>query len=205
MNGTRFVVSLACLAVAASAIIVLGAPDRGPATAAEESAAGPSGDPVSAPSAGAAAPPSAMRLDAAIDSSVVASADSSAAWDYRRTAVADFDGDAVPERLVLAADVYVTDDGEPMWEDAHRWAVYVEEDDGRRTLVYSAFVPLGVVSAGATARIEGAPPRIVVMEQGPHRARLMLMAYDSPGRLRVLTAAGAETDLWADRVAEETR
>lgn len=199
MNGRRFVVLLALVAIASVTLIVMGIPTWGGA----EVAAGPG-------ETNAVAVPSAPdvgvipALAAAVDSGSTVSADTAAVWAYRRTAVADLDGDAVPERLVVASDVFVTDDGEPLWDDVHRWAVYVEEDDGARTLVYSAFAPPGGVSVAVGVPAETGRRRIVVVEQGPRRGRLLLAAYAGPGRVDLVAAAGEQLEVWVERVVEDT-
>lgn len=211
MSGRGFVVLLAFAAVIAAVAIALGVPT----------------DVIEVPeSAGDAVPDAARRgteigggakplsLASAVDSASTTSADTAASWSYRRTTVADLDGDGVPERLVLASDVFLTDDGEPVWEDRQRWAVFAEEDDGARTLLYSGWAAPGAVSAGVspvqTPSLEAADSgktgrTIVVIEQDTRRARLMVLAYDGPGRRRFLDAAGTNLDAWVDRVAEEAR
>ena len=204
MSGTRFVVLLACLAVAAVALIVAGVPTwdgTEPVPYPTGTSSPPAGDLLAAPSEPAGATPS---LGTAIDGRSTASADTAAAWKYRRTAVADLDADGVPERIVVASDVFVTDDGEPVWGDVHRWAVYVEGDEGTRTLVYSAFAPPGGVSVAVGADSGAGHRRIVVIEQGPRRGRLLLASYEGAGRARLIESAGEELDSWVERVAEET-
>jgi hypothetical protein len=211
MSGRGFVVLLAFAAVTAAVAIALGVPTdvvEGPEAA---------GDAVPYESRSAAeiergAKPS--SLPSAVDSTSTTSADTAASWGYRRTTVADLDGDGVPERLVLTSDVFLTDDGEPVWEDRQRWAVFVEEDDRTRTLLYAGWAAPGAVSAAVsrvqTPSLEGVDSRktgrtIVVIEQDTRRARLMILAYDGPGRRRFLDAAGTQLDAWVDRVAEEAR
>lgn len=214
MNGRRFVALLTVLALAAVTFILLGVPTWGEAETASvagdaRSAGGAStaaGAPDMLPDLSAsdlvdATPP----LATAVDSGSTLSADTAAAWTYHRTAVADLDADAVPERLVIASDVFVTDDGEPLWDEVHRWAVYVEEDDGARTLVYSAFAPPGGVSVAVTAPAEAGRRRIVVIEQGPRRGRLLVADYSGVGRVRLIDSAGGELEFWVERVVEEPR
>lgn len=205
MSGSRFVVLLAGLAVVAVAVIALGVPDDAGSPSggefADASTAHADDSPIPPPEPDAAVSP----LGAAIDEGSTTSADTAAAWSYRRTAVADLDADGVPERLVVASDVFVTDDGEPLWSDLHRWAVYVEEDDGSRTLVYSAFAPPGGVSVAVGAATGAGHRGIVVIEQGARRGRLLLASYDGAGRARLVDTAGAELDSWVETVAEETR
>jgi hypothetical protein len=197
VSGTRFVLVLAFLAVAAAVWIRTGVPGLPQAgiPAPEPDTLGVRETPPEGTGArGIATTPAVLDL---IDSVRVPSADTAGAWAYRTTLVEDLDGDAVPERLILASDVFVTDDGEPMWEDGHRWAVYVEEDDGKRTLVYGAFVPLGTVDAGVTVADSSPGRRIVILERGPTRARLLVAAYDGPGLSRRIDGTGADIQKWA--------
>ncbi|HSM08232.1 MAG TPA: hypothetical protein VLA33_04360 [Gemmatimonadota bacterium] len=199
MNGRRFVVLLALLAIACVTLIVLGIPTWGGAEVTAETGETNSVAVPPAPDVGVI-----PALATAVDSGSTVSADTAGAWAYRRTAVADLDGDAVPERLVVASDVFVTDDGEPLWDDIHRWAVYVEEDDGARTLVYSAFAPPGGVSVAVGVPAETGRRRIVVVEQGPRRGRLLLAAYAGVGRVDLVAAAGEQLEVWVERVVEDT-
>lgn len=199
MNGRRFVTLLALLAIGSVTLIVLGVPTWGEAEAAVDTH---ETEAVAVPVAPDVR--SVPTLATAIDSGSTVSADTAAAWTYRRSAVADLDGDAVPERLVVASDVFVTDDGEPLWDDIHRWAVYVEEDDAGRTLVYSAFAPPGGVSVAVGAPGESGQRRIIVVEQGPRRGRLLTAAYAGMGRVGLVDAAGEELEFWVERVVEET-
>ena len=208
MNGSRFVVLLAILAIASVTIILLGVPTWGGADVAAGTgvADAPAGDVDSDDPATRSSirprGPTPTRMTA-IDSGSTTSADTAAAWSYRRMAVADLDGDAVPERLVVASDVFVTGDGEPLWDDVHRWAVYVEEDDGARTLVYSAFAPPGGVSVAVAAPAESGQRRIVVVEQGPRRGRLLTAAYGGVGRAGLVEVVGEDLEFWVERVVEE--
>lgn len=199
MNGRRFVVLLALLAIACVTLIVMGIPTWGGVEAAAETGETNAVAVPPAPDVGVM-----PALATPVDSGSTVSADTAAAWAYRRTAVADLDGDAVPERLVVASDVFVTDDGEPLWDDVHRWAVYVEEDDGVRTLVYSAFAPPGGVSVAVGVPAETGRRRIVVVEQGPRRGRLLLAAYAGAGSVDLVAAAGEQLEVWVERVVEAT-
>lgn len=201
LNGKRFVWFLIAVAVVSAVAIRLGVPSFSPAGETK-----PDADSVGAGANGLAAGERSAHemsvavsgeLSALVDTARVTSVDTVAAWSYRRTLVADLDSDGVPERLVLTSDVYVAEDGEPMWEDGHRWAVYVEEDDGGRTLVYGAFVHLGTVEAAVSTGVSDRTRRIVILERGPTRARLLVAAYDGPGLHRLVEATGADIQTWA--------
>lgn len=208
MNGTRFVALLAVLAIVAVAAITLGLPTWG---ASEDAARDETADPSRSSGDGIGdGPDVAVAPDTGdaprhppIDRGSTVAADSAAGWSYRRTTVADLDADAVPERLVIASDVFVTGDGEPMWGDSHRWALYAEEDDGARTLLYSSVAPPGGVAVGVGSDQSSGARRIVVIEQSRRSARLLLVVYEGPGRTRLLDEAGADVEAWVDRVAEE--
>lgn len=103
MNGRGFVVLLACVAVSAAVAIGAGFP---PEVVEVPEAVPDTRTPADGKTSPdrpeeRAAPPSTLL----VDSASTASADTAASWDYRRTTVADLDGDGVPERLVLASDV----------------------------------------------------------------------------------------------------
>jgi hypothetical protein len=214
MSGRGLVVLLTGVCMVAVVAIALralrdesrppsGGDEPGPASDGADSA-----PPVGGPSSFSVSPPDSSS---AIDARSTGSPDTAAAWEYRRATVEDLDGDGVPERLILASDVFVTGDGEPVWEDEQRWALYVEEDDGKRTLVYSGYAAPGAVSAavglrsGADDGSTSAARPIVIVEQDAGRARLLLVVYDGPGRRRLIDAAGTRVDAWVDRVVEETR
>src|SRR5687768_11477337 len=57
-----------------------------------------------------------------------------ATWTVRESLEADLDGDGERERVVLSADVTTSTRGAVLWEDGHRWAAFIEEPDGERTM-----------------------------------------------------------------------
>src|SRR5687767_11340541 len=61
-----------------------------------------------------------------IDSLRAGSPDEVAGWRYREESTADLDGDGAAETVVLASEVEMGTDGQPLWEDGHRWALLVE-------------------------------------------------------------------------------
>lgn len=50
-----------------------------------------------------------------------------ATWRRQKALEADLNGDGAPERLMLAADVQLSDKGDALWEDGHRWAAFVAD------------------------------------------------------------------------------
>jgi hypothetical protein len=130
-----------------------------------------------------------------IDTSRVRSADVAAAWPQRTGFAADLDGDGPLEAVFLAADVERDAVGRPLWEDGHRWAVYVDVHAGR-TLLYAAFVPQGHVEAAITAPFGDGTRHLHVEERTPGHVRVLEIAYDGPGRARLVSAERGPIARW---------
>ena len=134
-------------------------------------------------------------LEAApVDTARVASAADAAAWPHRRTTEADLDGDGRNETVHLAADVTLSDRGEPLWEDGHRWAVWVD-DPATPTLLYAAFVPNGHVSAAIVVRNPDGTRDVLVEESTPDGSRKLVIGYRGPGQARLVSQWGDSVDV----------
>lgn len=131
-----------------------------------------------------------------VDSVRVGSAEQAAGWKYRRESSADLDGDGRPERLVMAADAEVAPDGTPLWEDGHRWALFAESADGRRTLLYSAFVPNGFAEAAVLQPDGQGLRRVLVQERTPQQVRALEIEYRGAGDARSSSAAYYQIEQW---------
>lgn len=131
-----------------------------------------------------------------VDSARVGSAEQAAGWKYRREASADLDGDGRRERLVMAADAEVTPDGTPLWEDGHRWALFAEAADGRRTLLYSAFVPNGFAEAAVLQPDAQGRRNVLVQERSPQQVRALEIEYRAPGDARSVSSAYYQIEQW---------
>ena len=117
-------------------------------------------------------------------------------WPHRRTIEADLDGDAVLEQVTLVADVTLNERGDPIWEDGHRWAVLVV-DGAERTLLYAAFVPNGHVEAAVlTADAATNRRHILVRERTPQQSRSLVIAYEAPGSVRLLSSDDEQVEQW---------
>jgi hypothetical protein len=116
-------------------------------------------------------------------------------WGYRREISADLDGDRKLERIVIAADVRVGPSG-PLWEDGHRWAVYVEPEKGVRTMLYGAFVPNGFAEAAVTAPDDDGHRRVLIQERTPQQVRALEVEYQDPGKARLSSAAHYQIGDW---------
>ena len=130
-----------------------------------------------------------------IDAAVAASVEAVKGWAYRRALDADLTGDGAPERVVLTSDVTLTPDGQPLWEDGHRWAVYVEEGE-EQTLLYSAFVPNGFSEAAVSPATEGARAEVLISERTPQHLRILTVEYLGAGRARAGTYAQYLIESW---------
>jgi hypothetical protein len=117
-----------------------------------------------------------------------------ASWGYRREISADLDGDEKLERLVIAADVSMGPTG-PIWEDGHRWAVYVEPAKGERTLLYGAFVPNGFAEAAVLAPDDDDRRKVLIQERTPQQTRALEVEYDK-GKARLSSGAYYQVGEW---------
>ena len=147
-------------------------------------------------------PPENRPADAPpIDHERVSLADA-AGWPLQRSLQADLDGDGTSERLVVASDVAVDSTDAPMWEDGHRWAVYVVDApapgdaDSSRTLLYGAFLPMGRAEVAVTEPSIGEPPRVFVLSRSVGRVTGEDIAYDGPGEARSLGSATFSPHTW---------
>ena len=132
-----------------------------------------------------------------VDSSRVRTADEPSTWEYRRTLRVDRDWDRREERLTIASDVELDGGGRPLWEDGHRWAVYVEAPEGR-TLLYAAFVPNGFVEAAALAPDDAGARRVLIQERTPSQLRSLEVTYEGPGAARSSSGAYYQLGTWLE-------
>lgn len=115
-----------------------------------------------------------------VDLTLVGSVEAVAGWSYQREVQADLDGDEQPERVVIAADVGVGPGGRLVWEDGHRWAVFAQSPDGRRTLLYASFVPRGFAEAAVLTPDENGRRRVLVHERRAEQVRALEVEYRGP-------------------------
>lgn len=126
---------------------------------------------------------------------VRAGLDAALHWQHRTGLDVDLNGDGEPESLVVASDVTVMDSGEPIWEDGHRWAVYVE-DSAQRTLLYSSFLPHGVAEVAiGTAGSDGSRD-VLIVERTPQHSRAVVVHYQRAGVARLVSDANYPLDRW---------
>jgi hypothetical protein len=112
-----------------------------------------------------------------------------AGWAHRSQVQADLDGDGSAETIVLTADVTLDARGRPLWEDGHRWAVFVRHaGTAAPTFLYAAFVPNGTVEAATGAPGSDGKAGVVILERQPSRVRVAEVGY----------AAGAGATLKSD-------
>ena len=147
----------------------------------------------------------ANRQQAAVDAAPVDAArvriEEAVQWRHRRIIDADLTGDGSGERIVLTADVTMSNAGVPLWEDGHRWALFVEEGE-RRTLVYGAFVPNGQADAAVlTPDGTGGRRHLLVRERTPQQLRTIVIGYDSPDAVRTISAAHYRVEQWLPPLA----
>lgn len=127
-----------------------------------------------------------------------ASVDEAASWSYRQTIDADLDGDGEDEVLFLTADAETLPDGTPLWDHGHRWAVFVSGSGAgaQPTLLYYGFVPNGHVVVGLLERAADGHQPVLVREHARHREAAFEIAYEAPGRARLVSAAYYAIERW---------
>lgn len=106
-------------------------------------------------------------------------------WKYQQSVVADMDGDGADETIYLISDVTLDAGGAPLWEDGHRWQVYVRERDGAVTRLYARFLPNGRLTAEIVTPASGTALGLVLLEQTPTRIALYEFRYRGPNRVEV--------------------
>jgi len=116
-------------------------------------------------------------------------------WRHRTVLEADLNGDGRTEELVVAADVSLTANGEPLWEDGHRWGVYVE-DSTQKTLLYSRFLPNGVAEVAVGATDGYGSREVLIVERTPQHSRSIVLEYRRPGSARPVSDANYLLEQW---------
>jgi hypothetical protein len=106
-------------------------------------------------------------------------------WKYQQSVVADLDADGADETVYLISDVTLDAGGAPLWEDGHRWQVYVREGDGAITRLYARFLPNGKLTAEIVTPASGTALGLVLLEQTPTRIALYEFRYRGPNRVAV--------------------
>lgn len=106
-------------------------------------------------------------------------------WMYSRQVTADIDGDDRDETVVLISDVTLDAGGAPLWEDGHRWQVYVREEDGTTTRLYARFLPNGKLTAELVTPPAGRALGIVLIEQSPVHIGVYEFRYRGPNQVEV--------------------
>jgi hypothetical protein len=119
-------------------------------------------------------------VEGMLDARVPAAKSGDPGWAYAQRVTADFDGDDKDETAVLISDVTLDRGGAPLWEDGHRWQLYVEESDGTVTRLYAKFIPRGRVTADVGIPSAGKELYIVVLEHAPDRMGVYEFEYRGP-------------------------
>jgi hypothetical protein len=118
-----------------------------------------------------------------IDATVPSAVAGDPGWTYSQRVTADFDGSGDDEEAVLISDVALDARGRPLWEDGHRWQLYIQETDGKKevTRLFARFIPNGKVTAEVGIPSAGAKSWIVLLVQSPERIAVYEFEYRAPG------------------------
>lgn len=117
------------------------------------------------------------------------------------SARAELDGDVAPEEVEILAEVELSPDGQPLWEDGHRWVVLIRDGSEEHRLV-DEFIPQGRLSGWVVEPEGGSPIVVVLKESGTVGIELQAFrfagqhgyvaagSYDGRGRLVARLAEG---------------
>lgn len=108
-------------------------------------------------------------------------------WTYQQQVSVDFDADGQLETAVLLSDVTLDAQGRPLWEDGHRWQVYVEEPSGERTYVMRRFLPNGSLTADVVRR-ESGTRALLLVARTPQKVSVFEVKYSGPQRIVLMNA-----------------
>lgn len=103
------------------------------------------------------------------------------------SARADLDGDETPEDIEILADVELGADGEPIWEDGHRWVVLVRDGPAEDRIV-DEFVPQGRMTGWVVEPEQGNRILVVLRESGT--AGIELRAFRHAGQRGYVAIGG---------------
>lgn len=129
-------------------------------------------------------PPDAS-LGALIDTAIPSAEAGQPGWVYAQRAQADFDADGQVETAVLISDVTLDKRGAPLWEDGHRWQLYIEEPGGERTWVFRQFLPNGKLTADVVRR-ESGTRSLLIEARTPDRIMVYEVKYSGPEHLLLI-------------------
>ena len=131
-------------------------------------------------------PPDAS-IEALTDTAIPRAESGQKGWVYAQKAQADFDADGQVETAVLISDVTLDNGGAPLWEDGHRWQLYIEEPDGERTWVFRQFLPNGKLTADVVRR-ESGTRSLLIEARTPERIRVYEVKYSGPDRIALMNS-----------------
>jgi hypothetical protein len=117
-----------------------------------------------------------------IDTTIVRAEAGEKGWTYQQKVSMDFDADGQMETAVLISDVTLDGRGAPLWEDGHRWQVYVDEPTGERTYILRQFLPNGSLTADVVRR-ESGTRTIMLVARTPQTINVYEVKYSGPQRI----------------------
>jgi hypothetical protein len=127
-----------------------------------------------------------MEPDASVgvlrDTSIARAVAGDPGWPYTQRVSADFDADGISETAVVISDVTLDRRGRPIWEDGHRWQVYIEEPTGERTYLFRRFLPNGQLQADVVRRESGTRALLLVARTPTHLS-VYEVKYSGPERI----------------------
>lgn len=106
-------------------------------------------------------------------------------WVYHKSLTGDLDGDGRPEKISMTTNAeWLPDQQEFAWDDGHPWHVYVEEENGSRTHLFSNWVQLGKLDLV----LDEASRDLFIIYSRPDSLAIYRVRYETTGRTEARVA-----------------
>jgi hypothetical protein len=132
-----------------------------------------------------------------IDSTILPATAGEGGWNYHQTVARDLNGDGSAERVVITARVEMIR-GQPVWDDGQPWQVYIVDQSGTRTNIYSRRLQLGTLTMRVSRPDANGKSTVVLLEQLPDRLSVYEATYLGPAQAQIAVLLERALDATGD-------